>query len=53
MEIVDIRVRHLEANFIPVKPSLPVSRIRNKLKQLGSKYVFVPADKAGNNVVVV
>ena len=53
MEIVDIRIKHHEANYVSVNESMPISRIRNKLKDLKNKYVFVPADKAGNNVVVV
>jgi hypothetical protein len=28
-----------------------VSRIKHKLKELGKSFVFVPADKAANNVI--
>ena len=53
MSIVDIRIKHHEANYICSNPRMPVTRIKQKLKQLGEKFVFVPADKAANNVVIV
>ena len=53
MSIVDIRIKHHEANYICSNPRMTVTRIKQKLKQLGEKIVFVPADKAANNVVIV
>ena len=53
MSIVDIRIKHHEANYICSNPRMTVTRIKQKLKQLGEKFVFVPADKAANNVVIV
>ena len=35
------------------KQPLSISRIRNKLPELSKRFVFVPSDKAANNVVVV
>jgi len=53
MSIVNIRIKHHEANYICSNPRMTVTRIKQKLKQLGEKFVFVPADKAANNVVIV
>ena len=52
MNIVDCRIQHFESNF-KQKPRKNISRIESKLKDLGMQYVFVPADKAANNVVIV
>ena len=54
MKIVDIRIEHYENSFeYHNKPSNYISRIKHKLKELGKKFVFVPADKASNNIIVV
>ena len=53
MEIVDVRIKHHETNYKHLNTKAPISRIKNKLKELGKEFVFVPADKAANNVVVV
>ena len=53
MEIVDVRIKHHETNYKHLNTKTPISRIKNKLKELGKEFVFVPADKAANNVVVV
>ena len=39
-------------------PTLPITtrnnrNVKAKLRNLGTRFVFVPADKAANNVVVV
>ena len=31
----------------------PISRIKHKLKELAKKFVFVPADKAANYIIIV
>jgi len=53
MEIVDIRIKHYETNYKDTSTSNSISRIKRKLKYLYNEYVFVPADKAANNIVVV
>ena len=54
MKIVDIRVNHFEQHFRNnTNNSNSVSRIQNKLKKFGRKFVFVPADKAANNIIIV
>ena len=53
MSIVHIRIKHHEANYICSNPRMSVTRIKRKLKHLGEKFVFVPADKAANIVVIV
>ena len=55
MNTVDIRISHLENNseINNRNHDIPISRIKNKLKVLAERFVFVPADKAANNVVVV
>lgn len=51
--IVNIRISHLENNFEINKSPKSYSRIKTKLQKLATRFVFVPADKAANNVVVV
>ena len=53
MAIVDIRIKHHETNYICIDNQQPLTKIKTKLKELGKKFVFVPADKAANNVVIV
>ena len=53
MEIVDVRIKDHETNYKHQNVKTSISRIKNKLKELGKEFVFVPADKAANNVVVV
>ena len=54
MKIVDIRIEHFKQHFHPQnKPKNHISRIKNKLKEFGKEFVFVPADKAANNIIVV
>jgi len=50
MDIMDLRITHFENTFIPNQSkSLSFSRIKHKLKE---SFVFVPADKAANKIVV-
>ena len=51
--IVNIRIAHLKNNLENTNRVSSISRIKAKLQKLGTRFVFVPADKAANNVVVV
>ena len=56
MNTVNSRISHLENNseINNRNHDITISRIKkNKLKVLTERFVFVPADKAANNVVVV
>ena len=53
MSIVKLRISHFQNTFVEYRPHTYINRIKSKLRLLGSRYVFVPADKAANNVVVV
>lgn len=44
MDIVAFQITHLK--------NMPVSISKNKLKELSKYFVFVPADKGTNNVVI-
>ena len=53
MKIVNIRIEHHKENYVDFNKTPQVSKIKVKLQKYGKKYVFVPADKATNNVVVI
>ena len=53
MEIVKIRIKHSETHYKQQDTIPSISRIKRKLKDLEKEYIFVPADKAANNVVIV
>ena len=54
MKIVDIRIEHFKLNFHQEKrPKNNISRIKEKLKKFGKEFVFAPADKAANNIIIV
>jgi hypothetical protein len=51
---VEIRITHFETIFIQnLAKYLAVSRNKYKLKELSKSFVFIPADKAANSIVVV
>ena len=53
MNVVDKRISHFENN-LEVNNIVHNTHIsRNKFQELSKRFVFVPADKAANNVVVV
>ena len=54
-EIVDKRVAFYEANthLLPPKPKLSHRHLKQELQEFHSKFVFVPADKASNNIIIV
>ena len=52
--IIETRISKLERNFKqPNHKVLENHSVKECLKQLHEKFVFVPADKAGNNVIIV
>ena len=53
MEIVDIRIDHYSNTYKEETAKISISRIKDKLKKLKAEFVFVPADKAANNIIVV
>ena len=54
MNIVDIRIQHFKDHFtLNNNRNKPISRIKHKLKELAKEFVFVPADKAANNIIIV
>ena len=53
MDIVAFQITHLENGFIQNQTkNMPVSISKNKLKELSKYFVFVPANKGTNNVVI-
>ena len=54
MRIVDVRINYFKDHFtLHNKDKNSVTRIKQKLKEIGKDFVFVQADKAANNIVVV
>ena len=53
MSIVDNRIQFYELNYKQQHTPTSISALQIKLKDLGKRFVFVPADKTANNVVVV
>ena len=53
MEIVCIRIKHYETNYKDTSESHAVSRLKPKIKELQKTYMFVPAHKAADNIVVI
>ena len=54
MKKVDARIDYFTNNFTANnKQSYSLSRIKYKLKELSKQFVFVPADKAANNIIIV
>ena len=51
--VVSERINFYKENYVEPRPKLSVNRIKSKLKDLGQKYVFVPVDKASNNVAII
>ena len=49
------RIRFYISNpkLLPPKPTYKLSELRNDLKDLHMKYIFVPADKASNNIIII
>ena len=52
MKIVD-RVKHFEEHSTPNKHLYLIFRIKHKLKKIGNEFIFVPTDKAANNIIFI
>ena len=53
--IVDIRIDNftIYPHLYKQPPSRSVKALKRKMERLHSKYVFAPADKAANNVIII
>ena len=54
-KIIDTRIKFYSSrpDLLPPKPRLSFRYLKGKLKDFHSKYVFVPADKAANNIIII
>ena len=55
MDIIDTRISFYTSNnhLLPRKPRFNFRHLKKGIQDFHSKYVFVPADKASNNVIIV
>ena len=55
LRIVDIRIENFTTHphLYKQPPSRSVKALKRKMEKLQSKYVFAPADKAANNVIII
>ena len=55
LRIVDIRIENFTTHphLYKQPPSRSVKALKRKMEKLHCKYVFVPADKAANNVIII
>ena len=53
MKIVDIRIKHYETSYKVKTTSHAVSSSKREIKDLHKTHLFVPADKAVNNIKIV
>ena len=55
LRIVDIRIENFtkHPHLYKQPPSRSVKALKRKMEKLHSKYVFAPADKAANNVIII
>ena len=55
LRIVDIRIENFttQPHLYKQPPSRSVKALKRKMEKLHSKYVFAPADKAANNVIII
>ena len=55
LNIIDIRIDNFtkHPHLIKQQPSRSVQSIKKKMDKLHEKYVFVPADKAANNIIII
>ena len=53
--IIDKRISFYTSNehLLPPKPRLNLRHLKKGIQDFHSKYVFVPADKASNNVIII
>ena len=54
-EIVDTRIAFYKSNthLLPPKPRLSYRHLKKAIQEFHSKFVFVPADKASNNIIII
>ena len=54
-DIIDSRISFYRSNnhLLPPKPKFNYRHLKKGIQDFHSKYVFVPADKASNNVIIV
>jgi hypothetical protein len=54
-DIVDKRIAFYSSNthLLPPKPRLSYRHLKKQLQDFHSKFVFVPADKASNNIIII
>lgn len=54
-DIIDKRIAFYNSNehLLPPKPRTTYRYLKKALQDFHSKYVFVPADKASNNVIII
>jgi len=54
-DIIDTRISFYKSNnhLLPRKPKFTYRHLKKGIQDFHSKYVFVPADKASNNVIIV
>ena len=55
LRFVDIRIENFTTHphLYKPPPSRSVKALKKKMEKLHSKYVFAPADKAANNVIII
>ena len=55
LRIVDIRIENftMHPNLYKQPPSRSVKAVKRKMEGFHSKYVFTPADKVANNVIII
>ncbi len=54
-KIMDTRINFYSSHpdLLPPKPRISFRYLKSKLQDFHSKYVFVPADKASNNIIII
>ena len=54
-DIIDKRIAFYNSNehLLPPKPRITFRYLKKAIQDFHSKYVFVPADKASNNVIII
>ena len=54
-DIIDKRISFYNSNghLLPHKPKISYRNLKKDFQDLHSKFVFVPADKASNNVIII
>ena len=54
-DIIDKRITFYNSNghLLPPRPRISFRHLKKGFQDLHSKYVFVPADKASNNVIII